>query len=59
MASLSYTMRPLRPKQPLTKKEKAKNIYKQLIEDEELMHELNVLLRKQKIKKIKKDEQRR
>jgi len=51
MASWSYTER---PKRPQTKKEKAKSIFRQLMRDEEVLHELNVLLREEKIKKIKK-----
>ena len=36
------------------KKEQAERIYNQLIVDDELMYELNVMLRKHKLKNIKK-----
>jgi len=35
-------------------KEKARRIYNQIIGDDSLMHELNVLLRKHKLEKLKK-----
>lgn len=37
-------------------KDRAKEIYKELMDDDELMHELNILLRKRKLDKIKKNE---
>lgn len=41
------------PQRPPTKKEIAKGIYRELKNDTELQYELNVLLRKDKLKEIK------